>query len=504
MLHILNIEQTRQIDNYAINTIGIPGIVLMENAANFSYQIINQCKVVSNAKTKLRVIVLCGAGNNGGDGFALARLMLSEFDVLVVSIGDINKMSDETKTNYQVFKNLAPTNIAEITNEEALNTIDWQCDIIIDSLIGVGGTDNIRGIAKAILKKVKDNKACKIAIDVPTGLNADTGKADEDCFRADKTITMFTLKQGLLCEDGTQYCGEISIANLGMPQCADKFANQFTLEDNDIREIVNNRPRNSSKFDYGKVAIIAGSGKYPGAAALSANAAVKAGAGLVYLHSTTFHHSLMPEVIQVKLEKCAKSDSIALINYEAIIEEIKKMDSVVIGSGLTDNLETLGLVDLLIDSIPQNIPVLIDADALRVINKKSKLRGNIILSPHLGEFASILKVKREDIKDNYIELSKQTAKELNCIIHLKGVPSITSDGEISYWNLGGNPGMASGGSGDVLSGIIGAMLALKLEPLKATAIAAYIHSKAGDNYADKYNQASLSPSDIIEMLKYIE
>ncbi len=503
MISILSVEQVRKTDEYAINTIGVPSIVLMENAANFAFRKIKKIARKHKISSKPKTIILCGSGNNGGDGWALARLMLNDFDVRVVSIAQIDKMSSESKINYSALKYLAGDKIIQVNEDKDLDGINWTADIIIDALIGVGGSDAIRGKTALILKLLSKIKASKIAIDVPTGLNADSGEAFEYCFEADYTITIFAVKKGMLIKSGFDKCGKILTANLGVPNIANSFAKTFAIEHEDLQDIIPTRNRISSKFDYGKVAIIAGSEKYPGAAALSANAAVKSGAGLVYLLSTNFHHYLLPEIIQEKLVPTKDKTAIALSNLSELVEKCSNMDSIVIGPGLSNHPETIELIRQLIEQLPSEIPIIIDADGINAISINSKLRKNIVLTPHSGEFARLINQEREVVQENYLELCGTWATKLNCILYLKNVPSVASDGETEYWNLGGNPGMASGGMGDILSGIIGAMLALKIEPLKAVAIAAYIHSFAGDLYAAKFNQTSLTAESIIDMLKYV-
>ena len=503
MLPILSKEQITNTDNFAIKELGVSAQILMENAAHFAKVRIDEISQKHFATKTTGIVIFCGSGNNGGDGFALARHLLNDHFVAVYWIGSIERMSTETRVNFEILNKLIPENIIKIENPEELNSICLNYDIIIDALIGVGGTSQLSGLAKDIIKFVKNSASVKIAIDNPTGLDTDTGIADEDCFSADYTITMFGLKKGLLLNDGYDLSGEIYTADLGLPtDITHKFANTYCLERKDVYKYLPERKRMSTKFDYGRLAIIAGSDKYPGAAALTANAAVKTGAGLVYLLSTTFHNSLLPEVIQIPLE-CNDNGAFSKKNYQSILDFVNTCDAIIIGPGLSDDFETIDLVTDLIYSIPANKPILIDADGLRAVRPDSKLRKNIVITPHSGEFSRIIGVDRLEIEKSPFELAQFWASKLKCIVHLKHSPSISSDGVTNIWNLGGNPGMATGGSGDVLSGIIGALLAQKVDPLYATSVGAFIHALAGDHYAKKYNFETLSASNLISMLRYV-
>lgn len=494
MQAILNVEQVRQTDNNAIENLGIPEAVLMENAAIASMDAIIQYSEIQARD----VLILCGAGNNGGDGFALARLLLDYYDVDVLFIGSVDKMSKSSRTNYEVYRKLG----GKIFIEEDSKIIDFhKYDVIVDAMIGVGFSGELRQNVKQILRKINETKAQKFSIDVPTGLNSDTGEYDEDSFRADWTIAMFAPKLGVYLT-ASDVCGEIIVSSLGLPKSyPNDFADTFALNEVDIPLLLPKRDRQSSKFDYGKVGIVAGSNRYSGAAALTSNACIKSGAGLVYLFSSVKHSALLPEVIFEQLSnnnKVNENGYIDAYNYDVLLERLSAMDSIIIGPGLGNNPDTLSLVENLIKALPTNIPVLIDADAI-AIGKKVALRKNIILTPHIGELASLIGVPRQDINPFFD--CKRTAKELNCNILLKGNPSIISNGERTYINTTGNPGMATAGSGDVLSGIIGGLLGQGVEPLETAALGAYLHGSSGDSFLIDGNQFSLSASNLIEGLE---
>jgi len=498
MINILTPDEIRQADSYAINGLSIPSIVLMENAARSSAIYIKEIFAEKNILTP-KILILCGNGNNGGDGYAIARHLNNAFDVTVYWIGSIDKMSPETKSNFESVMKIGIKN-QFISKIEDINSLNFEFDCIIDSLIGVGGSENIKGIAEGLLLKVKDINKLKFAIDTPTGLNTLTGKAHPACFKADYTITMFAWKLGLILNDGYDFSGKILKADLGAPESiVENLSQNYIFTKEDIQNIFPARKRKSSKFDYGKLLIIAGSKKYPGAAALTSNAAIKMGTGLVSLFSTAFHPAIYPEIINIYGSE-TKDGSLSKKNMDKLIDLADNSDSIIVGPGLTDNYETIQMVQELIDEINVKIPIIIDADGLKSISTNKKLRKNIILTPHTGEFSRISGVERKEIELDTYNNGKFLANELDCIIHLKSVPSITTDGEKSYLTITGNPGMATGGSGDVLSGIIGSLLAQKIDPFRAASLGAYIHSLAGDKYIEANPVYTLLASDIINNL----
>jgi NAD(P)H-hydrate epimerase len=240
----------------------------------------------------------------------------------------------------------------------------------------------------------------------------------------------------------------------------------------------------------------------PGAAALASNAAIRIGAGLVYLMSTSIHPSLKPEIIPTILP----ADKNGFISYSAkeiILEASLKADVIVFGPGLGDTEEINQLLKELITEIPVDLPLILDADALKSLKPDSKLRPNILLTPHLGEFANLINQPREEIISNHYKYAQIWAEKLNCTILLKHIPTIITNGDYSIWNTGGNSGMATAGSGDVLSGIIAGLIAQGLDTMDAAAIGAFLHSAAGDSYAQKFNDYSLIATDIINELENV-
>ena len=496
MYKLLTREESRYLDNQLITQFSIPSIILMENAAYNSALIINE--YISNKSSK--ILILVGTGNNGGDGLAIGRHLynLGFKNIKCLIYGNINKFTNDTKINYNILKNYN-IELLNFSDKNSLDLKNIEYDILIEALIGTGGDENLKQELSDFLTYFKNDSKFKIAIDIPAGLNANIGIANKNTLNYNLTVTMMSPKIGFYMNDGISKTGQIRISNLGI---SDEFvkSKNFILEKNDILKIIPIRKKVSSKFDYGRILIIAGSEKYLGASALTANSCIKSGAGLVYLYSVARHQSLLPEIIFIK----SKNDNhLILDDYYYLQEFINKSTTIILGPGIADNDDTIELAKKLIYSNLDK-KMVIDADALKAVDKDKKLSKNIILTPHLFEFLKLSKVEFEELQINYYNIVKEFAIELDCNIIFKHIPSIITDGEITYFNIYGNPGMATAGSGDVLSGIIGFYLSIVEEPLLAGAVSAFLHSTISDNYVKKYNQASLTASEMIEHIKELD
>lgn len=496
MYKLLTKEESRNLDNLLINQFKIPSIILMENAAYNCALIIN--KYIDNKTAK--ILILIGTGNNGGDGLAIARHLYNfgYKNIKCLIYGNIDKFTNDTKINYDILKNYN-IELLNFINKTELELKNIEYDILIEALIGTGGDEHLKQELSDFLTYFNNDTKFKIAIDIPVGLNANTGIANQNTLNYNLTVTMMSPKIGFYMNDGLSKTGEIRISNLGI---SDEFvkSKNFILEKSDILKIIPKRKKISSKFDYGKILIIAGSEKYLGASALASNACIKSGAGLVYLYSVARHQSLLPEIIFIK----SKNDNhLHLDDYYFLQELVNKSTSIIIGPGICDNDDTIQLAKKLIYSNLDK-KMVIDADAIKAIDIDKKLSKNIIITPHFFEFLKLSKIELDELQKNYYNIVKEFALKLQCNILFKHFPSIITDGNITYFNIYGNPGMATAGSGDVLSGIIGFYLSIVEEPLLAGAISAFLHSTISDNYVKKYNQASLTASEMIAYMKDID
>lgn len=485
MIPILTPKEMYSLDHCIIYTVGIKSKLLMENAA-----ISTSFKIKEILPIKSKILILCGVGNNGGDGLALVRHLANNYEVCYALIGDRAKQTKENKYNYDILQRF----VLEEVQFESLILNDFDC--IIDSILGIGCKFPLSEELTDIIEKINETDCTRIAIDIPTGLNSETGIAYTTTFRADYTYTMYAEKTGLLLNDGKDYTGKVEVLDLGIPQ---RLIKCFTsiYKYNNIRAI--QRKYNTSKFDYGKCLVLAGSENMAGAAALTCNAAISSGAGLVYLITTNKHHSLHPEIIAYNIDKY---DTNILYNSD-IHPLLDKSNSIVIGPGLGKSIEISDMIVSIIDSYP-NKKFIIDADGISALDYNTVYNKNITITPHIGEFATLIGKDRLEITDKLLILVKETANKMNINILLKGATTIISDGVEVILVSDGIPEMATAGSGDVLSGILGAQVNHNLcsSYIELIANAALTHINAAKIALN--NNQSLIASDIIKGLKCIK
>ncbi len=498
-------EEMRAADRRAMEKLGVPSIVLMENAARAAFEILLPILVERFPENPPVIVILCGPGNNGGDGFALARHLARIAPVRVLWTGDEERMSPETRTNLQILQRLH-ISTWKIAREGDEQRIPKQCDVLIDALLGIGGSGKPRGIIRAILRHLQTPgfetpPKLTVAIDIPTGVDAETGKADPLAIRADVTITMGALKTGLLLNDGPEYCGKIFVANLGIPDddfvgLKGRVAFDMAMVCTELRE----RKARSTKRDYGRVVVIGGQRSMPGAPALAANAAIAAGAGLVRLFAPSIHPQIKPEIITVPLEADSEG-TIAATEWGRLKEAVRFADAVVLGPGLGETEAAVALAkEMLQTALEHSIPIVVDADGLRAVPHFDHLHDHCILTPHLGEFERITQEPALTLRERGMWLAEQWASRWKAVLVLKDVPIVITDGQDTWLHPAGNPGMATAGSGDVLSGILGGLLAQKYEPFRAAVFGVALHQLAGRLYVEKAGFESLTASALIATL----
>ncbi len=496
-------EEMRQADRYAMEQLGVASIVLMENAARSAYEILRpmiQQQFTSHTPTAL---FLCGPGNNGGDGFALARHLSRIAVPIVCWIGDESKMTPETRANLESLRRLG-VQVHHLGSEEDFQHIPVRVDILVDALLGIGGSGNPHGLIRSLLQYLAESTmspAMTVAIDVPTGVDAETGKAIDVAIRADVTITMGALKTGLLINDGPQYSGRVFVANLGVPiDVVARFGSRAVVDLPMARSVLHTRLPRTTKKDYGTVAVIGGHRTMPGAVALAANAAIAAGAGLVKLYAPALHSQIKPEVITIPLHS-DEEGVIARREISQLIEAIQATDAVILGPGLGRSKAAQTVAQQLLSEILKlNVPVLIDADGLRAVPAVQSLHSQCVVTPHLGEFCMMTGSEYPVVRESGLWLAEQWAQKWQCVVVLKDVPAFITDGQRTFLHTQGNPGMATAGSGDVLSGIIGALLAQGYEPLTAATLGVTLHRLAGQLYVERWAYEPLTASALIDFL----
>ncbi len=477
-MRIVTSQKMREIDKYCIENLRIPSIVLMENAA---------LKVLKNLDMHRNnyFVIICGSGNNGGDGLALARhLWVLKKNVDIFLIGEEESLSEDCRVNYNILLNMG-INIKFIRNigdiDELRNTIN-RSEVIVDAIFGTGLSREIKDIYELVISIINISNKYVVAIDIPSGLNANTGEILGVAVKADKTVSFQFYKKGFLKYEAHNLTGEIIIEEIGIPEfVADKFEiRDYIIENEDIKKSMFRRDKYSHKGKFGRIAVIAGSKGFAGAAYIATQAAVRSGAGLVTLCCS--------EVIQQSISsKFIEAMTVSYKDKEKLNEVLKKSNVIAIGPGMGNGEGTFKIVT---DTLKlTQCPLVIDADGINVLKDNLHLlkdkKEKVILTPHLGEMSRITNIPIEKIEKNRIEIAKQFAKEYGVILLLKGYNTIITNGETTIINTTGNSSMASGGMGDCLTGIIASFIGQGLDPFKAAYIAAYVHGACGDKLSEK-------------------
>lgn len=481
----------KYIDDISINTIGVPSIVLMERAAEAVANIIASASDISNS-----ILVICGKGNNGGDGIAIARLLHNRgYDVTIHMFSDSETITKDSKIQYNIAVN------CDVAIKESYDINSY--DVIVDAIFGVGLSKNVEGRYKEIIEQINASEAKVYAVDVPSGVNGSDGRIMGVAVKADVTVTFGLRKFGLVLYPGCEYAGKVIVAEDVFPRKAYNIANinSFCYGQEDIKRLLPIRKPVSNKGTYGHVLIIAGSKGMSGACYLAAKAAYRSGCGLVKIitheDNRLILQNLVPEAI------VSVYDDHTYINYEWLKEDIRWADSIVIGSGLGKSVAAKKLIDTVINNTDK--ATVIDGDGINIIaesniyNKDAGWTANVILTPHLKEMSRLIcnEMKAQEIHDNIIDVADRYCYN-DVVLVLKDARTLVKYNNKTYINLSGNDGMATAGSGDVLAGIIGAFSAMGLDRFTAASLGVYIHGLAGDFAANDCNRYSMIASDIVD------
>lgn len=505
MIPLYSAQQVREADSYAINTLAIPSIVLMENASRSIFD-----SILRNINSSVDNIgIVCGKGNNGGDGFAVARHFINnESNVRVISLGGEDELKGDSLTNFRILKNLLidypQSKLIIYESNKDLTALD-DCEIVIDAMLGTGSRGELAEPYKEIVNKLNQLNTFRVSIDLPTGLDLENSLGDV-VFNSDLTITLSEYKTGLFYGKGYTNCGVIEKGYIGIgDEYYKKLSVQnYLIEPEDAYFGIPSKDLDINKYSAGKVLVIAGSSGMPGASFFTTNSVLKSGAGSCFLATPK----------SIKLLAQQKVDSAIVVDYDDInlgfispnnLKEIEDRinwaDVIAIGPGLGRANDTIDTV-LEILSNYKTKKFVIDADAIYALANneynKINLKGKI-LTPHHKEFANLLGVELSDLKKNLLQLSRNFASENNCWLVLKGAPSIifNPDGE-AFINSSGNPGLAKFGSGDVLTGIIAGFISQTSDVEDSLISSVYIHSLSGDLLLEEKTEYGYTASDLME------
>ena len=493
MRYIASGEEMQRIDTYSIQKIGIPGMVLMEKAAMSMEE-----EICSRFDKDSSFLIVTERGNNGGDGLALGRLLFEKgYPVRIYEIGGVSRASQSYKEQRNILDHLG------ILVEDSLPEESF--DVVVDAVFGVGLTREVAGVQKEVLEELNHRDSYRIAVDVPSGVDAGTGQILGMAFKADLTITFGLEKLGLLLFPGAAYCGEVVVKDIGFPRKAvEKIRpSAYTYDPSDLMRIPPRKPW-SNKGTYGKVLMIAGSKNMAGAAFLAGEAAYRSGSGLIRLFSCEENRvilqSLLPEAILTTYRdpEDALSTLREAIEWATVIGFGPGLGTGPLPEQMLQLLLTTGKVPLVIDADGINVLARLRADGSPVWEDFLNYRHGIILTPHRMEMSRLCGKSLREISASLMDTAGELADSSHIIV-LKDARTVVADGsEFIYLNTSGNHGMSVGGSGDVLTGMICGLLAGGTDPAEAARLGVYCHGLAGDQAAGQTGHHALLARDIIE------
>jgi NAD(P)H-hydrate epimerase len=506
-MRILDTAQMREADKQTIDDVGVPSIVLMENAGR---QVVSALEANYEEAMAGRVAVLCGRGSNGGDGFVVARtLALRGVDVSVFVLGEVASIKGDARVNLDILGRLG-VDAVEIADEHTweLHASEVRtCGLIVDAIVGTGFNPPLRGLLETVVADLNTFPAPVVAIDLPTGVSADTPRLNGHAVQASMTVTLAAPKLPLVLPPAEDHAGDVVIADIGIPPTvveglAGRYVELVTPEQ--LRLVMQPRPVDSHKGDYGRVTVVAGSVGKSGAAYLTAVGALRSGAGLVTVATPRcclpIVASLAPEYMTEGLDEEDGTVSVAAVDRVLALQQ----DIIACGPGLGRTAGARAFVRGLVERAA--VPLLLDADAIIAFaDAPDALLGQdgreIIVTPHPGEMAALTGLSVEDVQANRLDVACQFATDHHLYVVLKGHRTVvaTPAGR-AFINPTGNPGMATGGTGDVLSGMLAAWLAQLLDAEAACQLAVFLHGAAGDLAAAELGQVAMTAGDLLRSI----
>lgn len=511
-------NQIKEMDRRCVAEYGIPELKLMENAGRNVYlETVAYCKRQQCLPQTRKVVCICGKGNNGGDGFVASRYFLNYgWDVETFVCASSLEERGSAAENYRMLQNM-DAEVIPLTEEHFsyfLETIA-NADVVIDAIFGIGLHSAVRGMQAQVISAVNEvARGLVVAVDIPSGIDGNTGKVLGGAIRADLTVSMAVAKAGTLQYPGKEYSGELVVTEIGVPQelLSNMGIRTFETEGSLVKSLFPPRKKDSNKGTYGRVGIITGSSGMTGAGLLAARAALRTGAGLVYL--------IVPAALS-NIYECASQETVTMPVGEdvpyfteddipQVLKACETMDTIVLGPGIGREEETLAFLQGFledVDTLPnsENQTLILDADALNLLSVQveqlQEIQMTTVLTPHPGEMARLYGTTVAEIQKDRIQVAKSFAATYETVVVLKGAATVTAlpDGTV-YLNPTGNPGMATAGSGDVLCGVLGAVTAGETDVDMAVPCGVYLHGLAGDIAAEQFGEYSMIAGDMVQNL----
>jgi len=493
MLSIHDAEGMREADRHTIEDLGIPGIVLMENAATGLVEAIQD-----RWPEAASILILCGAGNNGGDGFAAARhLFIRGLDVRILLFADPAGLRGDALLNYTAARNFGVP--VDIVSGKDLGVLDEyfrpeRCDLVVDSLMGTGLSRGLEGKFADIAERVNRSEIPCVATDVPTGLQASSSQIPGPVIDAELTVTFGALKTCLALPPACEHCGDIAVADIGIPRAAlEKSCRLWWVEEDDIALMLPERSPSGHKGVFGHLLLLGGSPGKSGAVAMAAGAAVVGGSGLVTMAvPDSILHDVdvaCPEAMSFALPSGHEGEVDGTGEIEVLLS---RMTALVAGPGMGTGKGARALLEHLLSTA--DMPILLDADALNLfegrLEEMKHCGSSLILTPHPGELARLLGKTTREVSADRLKAAREAASRSGAVIVAKSYRTIIVDPSLHAWVIPvGDSHLGSGGSGDVLAGLIGAFLAQGLDPVRAAILGAWLHGRAGELGGSEYPAA---------------
>ena len=508
-MKLVTASEMRELDRRAIQDLGIPSLVLMENAGRETYRILRR----EFPGFQGEVAVVAGRGNNGGDGFVVARYLANAgIPVAVFLLGPRDRVSGDARVNLEILAHLGVA-VAEVLTEADLNPVIHRlakAGLIVDALLGTGLNAPVQELMAALIEGINHLRAPVLAVDIPTGLSADTGEVLGVALKAQVTVTYGWPKLGQVLPPGRDYVGRLWQADIGIPPILAREAKVSLAEAGEMRALLPPRPCGSHKGNFGHLLVLAGSVGKTGAATMATEAALRAGAGLVTLGVPASLNDILEvkltEAMTLPLPEAAGARALGRAAWEPIAEFLNENHgkfTVALGPGIGTHPETRELVARLGRDLAW--PMVIDADGINnLAGDDAGLKAAAaprILTPHPGEMARLVGLTTPAVQARRLDLARETAAKLGVILVLKGAQTVVAapDGRASL-NATGNPALASGGTGDVLTGLIGGFLAQGLAPWDAARLGVYLHGLAADFFVSHHGQRGMIAGDLLAVL----
>ena len=508
-MKFVSVSQMRELDNKTIYESNIPGPLLMERAGKgLAEQVLNKFK-------PKKVLVFAGSGNNGGDGIVAARY-LAEQGILVRLLIFLcqRELTEDAKVHFFKLKKIRGKVTTDIINKREEFTeiikeikVNGEKTVIIDALLGTGARQPVKGLLKEAIEWINSKKGSAIvSVDIPSGMNGDSGLANE-CVNADLTVTMGLPKHGLIRGTAQNCVGKIEVIQIGIPEELIKEINSNTyLLCRESLPVLSKRPAICHKGSFGHLLIIGGSIGLTGAPTLASLSALRCGAGLVTLGCPESTNPILEVKLTEVMTKPLTESTSGVLGVGALPEILRlvtRKQGLVLGPGLSREKGVMKLVQKIVEKA--ELPTVLDADAILAFSGKAETLAlynhEIVLTPHPGEMAQLIGTTIEEIQKDRISVAVETAKRTGKVVVLKGAGTVIAEPSgSSYVNSTGNPGMASGGMGDVLAGMIGSFLVQGKNALEAALLGVYLHGKAGDLAVKTTGESALIASDVIKKI----